>query len=623
MPLGDINLSSNFSLSSQRPLDDRLVLTDLAERNAMDVVRRYNLMDVRLISTGESFRMVLGTIDNDLSNDLNWVETFDSMNPSDYYTSDDVDTLIAGLDAFRILSTSGDSYASFQPDGTNEYLTVKGTDASLIAEFLNASDETMFNVNQTNVSVPYRLVLDPNANYGINTGLWFSNATAGLYANSATAFRFRINNTDRYNITFDSLYGENTGTFYIAQAAGTATTPTFTFLTDTITGVGRAGTNQLSLIAGGVEGIRVEATNSTFSGDASIPHKLTVGTNLAYTDLEGLSFGTGACSMYQLAENMVRLQVYYGANYDFTLDYFTTGNSATMYIAPPTATNPSFTPTSADQNTGIGSAGTSMLSLIANSIEGIRVNSATAHSVAGIVDYETLVTDDDDIPNKKYVDESDSFEIVNYTGADYLIQPKDISPNNVIGLKIAEDTVNSVFNVISNTNADGSVSFHLKGDATVGDPNSNELRIRRPGSTDGNSEIRHRGHGLVRCDTKLYLGGGDTIIFEVNGTLDQVSPMDDVLQIEQDGTLSSLVTAYETLITADNDIPNKKFVDNINLPSGNSYKINSTQVVASQQSAIADATGTATGTDATMINELRTQLNTALAMLRTHGLIAT
>jgi len=92
MPLGDINISSNFSLSSQRPLDDRLVLTDLTERDAMDIVRRYNLMDVRLVSTGESFRMILGTVDNDLSNDNNWVEIFDSMDPAEYYTKINLQT---------------------------------------------------------------------------------------------------------------------------------------------------------------------------------------------------------------------------------------------------------------------------------------------------------------------------------------------------------------------------------------------------------------------------------------------------------------------------------------------------------------------------------------------------
>jgi len=45
------------------------------------------------------------------------------------------------------------------------------------------------------------------------------------------------------------------------------------------------------------------------------------------------------------------------------------------------------------------------------------------------------------------------------------------------------------------------------------------------------------------------------------------------------------------------------------------------QKLAKMQPAIANATGTATGTDAVMINELKTQLNAALDMLRTHKLI--
>ena len=39
--------------------------------------------------------------------------------------------------------------------------------------------------------------------------------------------------------------------------------PTFSFLGDSNTGIGKAGLDQLSLIAGGVEGVRVEATGIT------------------------------------------------------------------------------------------------------------------------------------------------------------------------------------------------------------------------------------------------------------------------------------------------------------------------------------------------------------------------
>ncbi len=86
MPLGDIQLSSNFSLSSQRPLDDRRTLDDIAERDALPFVRRYDLMRVDVIDTVQSFQLVLGTVDDDLFNNANWVETFGSMSPADYYT---------------------------------------------------------------------------------------------------------------------------------------------------------------------------------------------------------------------------------------------------------------------------------------------------------------------------------------------------------------------------------------------------------------------------------------------------------------------------------------------------------------------------------------------------------
>ena len=58
------------------------------------------------------------------------------------------------------------------------------------------------------------------------------------------------------------------------------------------------------------------------------------------------------------------------------------------------------------------------------------------------------------------------------------------------------------------------------------------------------------------------------------------------------------------------------------IPNGH-LKIAGTQVLTTQQAAVADATGTATGSNATVITDLQTQLNLALAALRAHGIIAT
>lgn len=67
------------------------------------------------------------------------------------------------------------------------------------------------------------------------------------------------------------------------------------------------------------------------------------------------------------------------------------------------------------------------------------------------------------------------------------------------------------------------------------------------------------GSGSITLDTgdnataDINMSASDRFLFNTNSN--------DRLQIESDGTLSSLVTNYETLVLADNDIPNKKYVD--------------------------------------------------------------
>lgn len=79
MPLGDIYVSSNFELRSQRPLDSRTNLASIAERDTLILVKRYNLMRCDINDgTDRTFRLVLGTVDTDLMNNSNWVEIYNS-----------------------------------------------------------------------------------------------------------------------------------------------------------------------------------------------------------------------------------------------------------------------------------------------------------------------------------------------------------------------------------------------------------------------------------------------------------------------------------------------------------------------------------------------------------------
>jgi len=59
-----------------------------------------------------------------------------------------------------------------------------------------------------------------------------------------------------------------------------------------------------------------------------------------------------------------------------------------------------------DSNTGIFFVNPDVVGVSTNGVERLRVEADGTLSVTGTTDYETLVTDDDDIPNKRYVDDA-------------------------------------------------------------------------------------------------------------------------------------------------------------------------------------------------------------------------
>jgi uncharacterized beta-barrel protein YwiB (DUF1934 family) len=131
-----------------------------------------------------------------------------------------------------------------------------------------------------------------------------------------------------------------------------------------------------------------------------------------------------------------------------------------------------------------------------------RIEGDGTLSVGAALNYETLVTADDDIPNKKYVDDSISTAVA------------------------AVDTLDEV--------------AHNGSSITIADTENLSITINQNDTTNNPS-------ALVISNT----GSGSSLAVNTNEFL-----------IEGDGTLSVAgVTNYETLVTADDDIPNKKYVD--------------------------------------------------------------
>lgn len=82
-------------------------------------------------------------------------------------------------------------------------------------------------------------------------------------------------------------------------------------------------------------------------------------------------------------------------------------------------------------------------------------------------------------------------------------------------------------------------------------------------------------------------GEGGRILFKTSpssGSGTSVNAAVDRIQIEADGTLSSLNTTYETLVTNDDDIPNKKYVDDRIPVFGTQFQQNSADSVTTTTS---------------------------------------
>ncbi|MFA6005802.1 MAG: hypothetical protein WC775_04950 [Patescibacteria group bacterium] len=97
------------------------------------------------------------------------------------------------------------------------------------------------------------------------SGLSFGDGDTGFYESSDDNFIFRAAGTDRMTFNggsgFWNILGTTTGGVGIQAAAGSATVPVYAFGDDSNTGIGHAGADILSLIAGGTNVLNVTAGN--------------------------------------------------------------------------------------------------------------------------------------------------------------------------------------------------------------------------------------------------------------------------------------------------------------------------------------------------------------------------
>ena len=142
------------------------------------------------------------------------------------------------------------------PDNTSEALDIESTDAKDYVTIQTTDGDERIIFGQE-VTVPDGTLTNPSLRFtGHNSGFYDAggNGHIGIVIDGSRKYDI----TDTHLNRFDISKG-----FELDAVAATATNPVYTFNGDDDTGVGTAADDQLSLIAGGQEGIRV-----TEAGDA-------------------------------------------------------------------------------------------------------------------------------------------------------------------------------------------------------------------------------------------------------------------------------------------------------------------------------------------------------------------
>ena len=102
----------------------------------------------------------------------------------------------------------------------------------------------------------------PQVNDAAAPTLAFGDGDTGFYEYNDDVLFVSVQGAYRFGFDSDKFYYPTEGGMAVLATIASATTPVYVFNGDNDTGIGRADADQLSLIAGGAEGVRVD-TDST------------------------------------------------------------------------------------------------------------------------------------------------------------------------------------------------------------------------------------------------------------------------------------------------------------------------------------------------------------------------
>jgi len=242
--------------------------------------------------------------------------------------------------------------------------------ASESGQWTTTGSDIYYNIGNVGIGVisPTSALHLPLQNDAATPTISFGDGDTGFYESTDDTLVISIGGVAQWAIYSGSFQGDATDAPVIRNATPTAATPVFNpSKNDTNTGIGWASADSFTLVAGGIEQLRI--TESAGLGQILLPLQNSAA-------VPSLAFGDGDTGFYEASDDVLHIvnagvtSARFLANGDFTgVD---SGRYGLLDEAA-TGTNPVIVPVYNDPDTGIGAAAANQMSLIAGGTEIARV----------------------------------------------------------------------------------------------------------------------------------------------------------------------------------------------------------------------------------------------------------
>ena len=299
----------------------------------------------------------------------------------EYYDADETDELasvgFSGSNTFRVSNEMRGGLVS---------LASRQAAGSLVNLFSGDPDGAahLYNDGNAKLSTTVTGVLLPLDNTPATPTIAFGDGDTGFYENADDVIRVSIAGVDRWQFATNFNSSNVNGPKLLGSSPAATTPSLMPNKSDTDTGIGWTSADQLSLIAGGVEMMRLVETGLATTDQLIIGPAGIIGTAAT----PALAFGDGDTGFYESLDDRLILTIGGTSRWvmDGSLFGSNTGTGGSLQTGA-TATRPGFTIAN-DLNTGVGTNAADQLSLVAGGVEAMRLAEASS---AVILSYQANV----------------------------------------------------------------------------------------------------------------------------------------------------------------------------------------------------------------------------------------